>query len=144
MDTKTRRAWTIVSTAYLSYALGNTLWFYYEAVLQEAPSPSLADLGYVLFYPLLLWGILAFPHALRRQHDRVTFWLDVATVLLGGGMVIGFLLMKPAPSSDDVDTFAQILSLAYALGDLVLFLGIITLLLKHSAEPRTGSRFACW
>ena len=133
LDAQTRRAWSIVAIAYFSYALGNALWFYYEAILQEAPSPSLADLGYVLFYPLLLWGILAFPHALRRQHDRVTFWLDVATVLLGGGMVIGFLLMKPTPTSDDVDMFAQVLSLAYALGDLVLFLGIITLLLKHSA-----------
>jgi diguanylate cyclase (GGDEF)-like protein/PAS domain S-box-containing protein len=134
LDTQTRRAWTIVSLAYLLYALGNALWFYYEAVTQESPSPSLADVGYILFYPLLLWGILTFPHALRGQHDRVTFWLDVATVLLGGGMVIGFLLMQPGQSSDDSDVVAQVLSLAYALGDLVLFLGIITLLLKHSAE----------
>jgi hypothetical protein len=55
LDAQTRRAWTIIAAAYLSYAVGNALWFYYEALLQEAPSPSLADIGYILFYPLLLW-----------------------------------------------------------------------------------------
>src|SRR3990172_6000616 len=66
----TRRAWQILALAYLSLLAGDGLWFYYEAILQVEPFPSWADAAYLLFYPLLLWGLLSFPVAPRSHTER--------------------------------------------------------------------------
>jgi len=88
LDRRTRRAWRILTLAFLAYFVGDSVWFYYEIVLGVQPAVSWADLAYLSFYPLCLWGVLAFPMSQRGDQKRVIFGLDVATVMLGASMVV--------------------------------------------------------
>src|SRR5579859_1779637 len=54
MDPQARRAWQLVSLAYLIYSAGNIAWFVYRVLLDVRPLPSVADVGYLAYYPLLL------------------------------------------------------------------------------------------
>ncbi len=131
---KTRRAWTMVGLAVLCWWLGDVVWSYYEVVLKRSPFPSPADAAYLLFYPILLLGLLAFPSAPRTRGEVAKFWLDTATVVLSGWMVIWYFVLGPTALAKDVDPLLTVLSSAYPIGDLVLIFGIAVLLLRRPDE----------
>jgi diguanylate cyclase (GGDEF)-like protein/PAS domain S-box-containing protein len=130
-DPRTRRAWLVIGFASFAFWAGDVLWLYYENILGEAPFPSWADAGYLLYYPLLLLGLLLFPMAPRGGGQVLKFWLDSHTVLLGGGMVIWYLLLRPIAQAEDSSALLTTLSLAYPVGDLVLLFGIANVVLRQ-------------
>nr|WP_298727675.1 ATP-binding protein [uncultured Steroidobacter sp.] len=73
-----RAAWLIFGLACVAWAAGQTIWSVFELVLDvRAPFPSYADVGYVLFGPLMLVGL--FMLRATQQERRMT-WLRVANV----------------------------------------------------------------
>ncbi len=75
-----RQAWFSFFAATLAWTFGQLVWDYYEIVRAvEVPFPSLADLGYLAFGPLMILGLL-FLRATQRQR-RLT-WLRVANLSL--------------------------------------------------------------
>jgi hypothetical protein len=88
LDAGTRRAWRWIAIAHLVFWTGDALWAYFELVLGIEPFPSLADAGYLLFYPFMLLGLLSFPLTRWSRAERIRFLLDAATVLTGGWMVV--------------------------------------------------------
>jgi diguanylate cyclase (GGDEF)-like protein/PAS domain S-box-containing protein len=130
LDARTRRAWLVLGIAFIAYWTGDVLWLYYENILGSAPFPSWADAGYLTYYPLLFLGLLLFPTA-PRGGQVLKFWLDSMTVLLGGGMVIWYLLLRPIAQAEDSTALLTTLSLAYPVGDLVLLFGITNVVLRR-------------
>jgi hypothetical protein len=57
-DPAVRRGWLLIGISFLANWLGDLTWFYYEVIRGAASSPSLADLFYLIQFPLLLWGTL--------------------------------------------------------------------------------------
>jgi diguanylate cyclase (GGDEF)-like protein/PAS domain S-box-containing protein len=131
LDAWTRRAWLVVGIAFIAYWTGDVLWLYYENVRGSAPFPSWADAGYLAYYPLLLLGLLLFPTAPRGGGRVLKFWLDSMTVLLGAGMVIWYLVLRPIAQAEDGSALVTTLSLAYPVGDLVLLFGITNVVLRR-------------
>jgi len=131
LDGRTRRAWLVLGIGFASFWLGDVLWLYYENILGSAPFPSWADAGYLSYYPLVFVGLLLFPAAPRSGGQVLKFWLDSMTVLLGGGMVIWYLLLRPIAQADDSSPLLTALSLAYPVGDLVLLFGITNVVLRR-------------
>lgn len=93
-----RLGWLFFALAVLMSGLGSLVWVYYESVLQIYPTLSLADFGWLAFYPLMLAGVLCFPTAPRSRAEQTTFWLDALTVLIGG-MLIGYFSLGPRLAS---------------------------------------------
>jgi diguanylate cyclase (GGDEF)-like protein len=135
----TRRAWILLGVAFAATLIGDALWAYYEVGLNASPFPSLADAGYLLFYPLVLAGLSAFPAAPQSRQERTTFWLDAATVLLGGWMVVWYIVLGPTAVGSEAPALEKVLSAAYPIGDLVLIFGIAAVMLQR---PEEGSRGA--
>ena len=133
-DARTRQAWIILGAAFLCYWIGDTLWFYFENFRSSPPFPSLADAGYLAFYPLLMIGLLRFPVAARGKVDRAKFWLDSSTVLLSALMVVWFFVLGPTARQSGVSFFSKAISLAYPVGDLVLVFGIAGIIIRGPAE----------
>jgi diguanylate cyclase (GGDEF)-like protein/PAS domain S-box-containing protein len=131
LDARTRRAWLVVGIAFIAYWTGDVLWLYYENIQGSAPFPSWADAGYLAYYPLLLLGLLLFPTAPRGGGQVLKFWLDSMTVLLGAGMVIWYLVLRPIAQAEDSSALVTTLSLAYPVGDLVLLFGITNVVLRR-------------
>jgi len=141
LDRRTRRAWLVLGIGFASFWLGDVLWLYYENIRGTAPFPSFADAGYLSYYPLVFFGLLLFPAAPRRGEQVLKFWLDSMTVLLGGGMLIWFLLLRPLAQAEDSSPLLTTLSLAYPVGDLVLLFGITNVVFRRPLA-RSGRALA--
>jgi diguanylate cyclase (GGDEF)-like protein len=139
LDPRTRRAWRLIGLAFFSWWCGDAVWFWFEAIRHVQPFPSLADAGYLVFYPLLLWGLLTLPGAPRAALDRLKVWLDAGTVLLGGTMAVWYLVIQRTVEDHSVPLLNTALSVAYPVGDLVVVFGLAMLLLRRLAP---GSRSA--
>ncbi|HXF82357.1 MAG TPA: GGDEF domain-containing protein [bacterium] len=131
-------AWRWIALAQLAYAAGDGLWAYYESVLRIDPWPSAADVFYLLFYPLMLAGVLMFPRAPQSGLERVKFTLDAGTVLVGGWMVIWYFVLGPTVIEAG-DAVTRLWSAAYPSGNIVLLFAAATLVLR---ETRGASRLA--
>lgn len=122
-----RQSWVLIAMAYLSYAIGEAIWFEYESVLHISPFPSSADYFYLLYYPLLLVGILSFPFAPTERDETILMWLDIAIVLGSASMVSWFFLVAPLWSAG-LAGWELIISIAYPVADLLALSGVVALL----------------
>lgn len=136
---RSRRAWVLLTAAFVSWWIGDVVWTYYELVRGEAPFPSIADACYLLFYLLILAGLVSFPVAPQSRIERSKFWLDAITVLLGGWMVVWYFVLGPTAVEQDSPALLTVLSAAYPIGDLVLIFGIAAILLRSAEEGHRGT-----
>jgi diguanylate cyclase (GGDEF) domain len=140
LDDPTRRGWRRLAVAFACWWVGDALWFGMEVVRGEPPFPSVADLGYLAFYPVLLWALLSFPGVPRTRSDRRKVWLDAATVSVGGLMVVWYLVVGPTlRGGSDAGVLATVLSVAYPVGDLLVIFGITALLLRCAGRRDVGA-----
>src|SRR5919198_366358 len=135
LDRRTRLAWRILAAAFGCQLFANTVWWWMEAVQGGSPPfPSLADVGYVAFIPVLLAGLLAFPGRPVSRQERYKIALDTATVVAGGFMVLWYLVLGPTVTEGGAGFLAIATSVAYPVGDLVVLFGIAKVLLRGPAE----------
>ncbi len=129
-DSQLRRAWFILGLAVLAQTLGDTAWFYLEALLQQQPFPSIADLFFISFYPLALLGLLTLPSAPLKSMERLRVLLDLAIIMITSSMAIWYFIISPTAAQYENGQLDQILAAAYPVGDLVLLGGLFALLFR--------------
>ncbi len=128
-----RLAWKRTALAYGAFAGAQGVWLYYTQIQVVRPFPSLADVGYLAFYPLMLVALLSFPTSANAGHHRRKFILDTFSVMLAGSTVVLYFIVLPTIETNT--DFVKIgLNVAYIVGDLVLLLGITTILLRRPPE----------
>jgi diguanylate cyclase (GGDEF)-like protein/PAS domain S-box-containing protein len=133
-----RRALLLVATSFGATGIGNAIWFAQATWGGKDPTHSWANIAYFVNYGLLLAALLSLPRARRSRVEWWKFALDAATVTVGGGIAIWCLVLLPAaPLYHGTTDLA--FGLAYPLADLLLLLGITTVLLR---PPATGTQFA--
>ncbi len=135
-----RAAWGWLAAGCLSWATGQTVWSFYEVVLhREAPFPSPADVGFLLFPVLAGVGLVRW---LGTQHDQlVARSRDVldGAILAGSLLVVSWVTTLGSVLQSDTSSWAPfVLSLSYPAGDLVLAtLVLLALARAGSAERAT-------
>jgi hypothetical protein len=137
LDRATRMAWRVIAAGTVCWFCGELLWFYFDVIRGTQPFPSWADAGYLSFYPLVFVGLVLFPVTPRGRSDRATLWLDTLTVMLGSGIVVWYLVIGPTIARTQHSGLAEVLSLAYGAGDLILIYGVARILLRRPS-PRTS------
>ena len=133
---KARRGWRLIALGCLGYWIGNLIWFRDEVLRGVNPFPSLADLGYLSFIPLVLAGLLYFMKPQQSRAERIQFRLDVGVVAIGAGTLVWYFLLRPLAAADYDSTLELVLTQAYPLGDTVLLVGVAALLLKRRRGRR--------
>jgi diguanylate cyclase (GGDEF)-like protein len=108
-------AWSVITAALACTAFAE---MYYAAV---APTsyPSIADLGWIAFYPLLYVGIVLL---LRPQASTITgtLWLDGVTASLGAAALGAAVLVELVLRTTEGSRSTVATNLAYPLGDVLL------------------------
>jgi hypothetical protein len=110
-----RRAWILIGLAFAAYCAGDIAWFVLEVVLATQPYPSIADVGYLAFYPLGLAGLIALPR--ERPESRFRTLLDLAIVAGALGIVVWWLVIEPVAAAGSSTGPEMLVALAYPVGD---------------------------
>jgi diguanylate cyclase (GGDEF)-like protein/PAS domain S-box-containing protein len=141
----TRRAtiaWTMVGISMVVYGLGDLLYAWFEVGLGEVPFPSLADVAYTAYYPIVVVALLSFPTVAAGAKERRRLAIDSAIVVIGGGMVVWQSVFRPALESLDADLLKSVLVLGYPAGDIVLLFGVAAIALRRPAGVDTRALVA--
>jgi two-component system cell cycle response regulator len=119
LDGRERVAWGLIGGGVLAWSLGE---LYYTGVLwteSDPPIPSPADVGYLLFPPLVLAGGIVLLRARARGVPR-RLWIDGVTAALGVAALSTAIVFETVLDSVEGKPLAVATGLAYPLLDLVL------------------------
>ncbi|MEW6128047.1 MAG: EAL domain-containing protein [Acidobacteriota bacterium] len=136
---KARWAWRIIALAILLRATGNWVGFYHDVILASNAVYDWSEIPYILYYPVLLWGVLRFPMKQKGRKVWLTFGLDAASVMLGIGMVVWYFLLQPIALAPYHEGWNLIAALSYPIGDLALIFAITFVLLKQPENNIAGA-----
>lgn len=133
-----RQAWWLIALALAFQTAGGIAQLVYEQVLRASVYPSIADVLYLSFYPLLLAGILRLPTPRRGPVQTLELLLDSAIVALGGGAVFVYFIVTPTVLAGSAP-LATVTSVAYPVGDMILLVALGTALLRGSTHDTRAS-----
>jgi|GEM_PF-806546 diguanylate cyclase (GGDEF)-like protein/PAS domain S-box-containing protein len=135
---RVRLGWAFICLALLVYAAGDGLYAWFDLVAGGASSPSLADVAYVAYYPIIGAALLLFPSVASDPRERLRLTLDSSIVVVGGGIVLWQTLLGPALATLTPNPLGAALSLGYPIGDLVLLFGMAAMALRRPVgiDPR--------
>ncbi|CAM2904928.1 bifunctional diguanylate cyclase/phosphodiesterase [Skermania piniformis] len=125
-----RRFWRYVGLACLSWTSGQVVWSVYEQILHtEVPPLSLADLGYLLFVPLLITALLCSPLAVADSARQIRGVLDGMLVASSALLVSWILVLRAVLDAGSESALTMVVALAYPIGDaviitIVLYIGL--------------------
>jgi diguanylate cyclase (GGDEF)-like protein/PAS domain S-box-containing protein len=125
-----RRAWLWIALALAGQAGGDLYELASEAAGAELPYPSVADLLYLSFYPLMLVGILSFPTAHRLGDRSLELALDCAIVGIGIGAAFTYLVLGPQ-TLEGASAAEVAVTLAYPVGDMILVAALAAALMSN-------------
>jgi diguanylate cyclase len=135
------RRWEVLlaATAVTSYATGDLYYVVMSLGGGELPFPSLADLGYLLFYPLMLAALVVTVHRCVRGL-ALSVWLDGAVGSLGATSVLAVLL-SPVLAAATVGplSLATAVAVANPMFDLLLVAAVAGIAALR--DVRMGSRW---
>ncbi len=129
-ESRSKKAWIVFAAALLLNTIGEMLWAAIEVVLQDNPFLTLADVGYLLFYPLFALGIFLLPEEPLTHGEKLKFLLDAAIVAISITLVFWVLLIAPMLLSTMILDLGFFVSLSYLLMDLLLFFALVWLLFR--------------
>ena len=125
----------LAAAAVTLYSLANGYYIFTLAGAQALPFPSPADVGYLLYYPLMLAALVVL---IRRQLRHLS-WpviLDSAVGAFGAAAVLAVLLSPVVNSAlEEPLSLGAAFALAYPLFNMVLVAGVIGIAVTAGLDP---------
>jgi diguanylate cyclase (GGDEF)-like protein/PAS domain S-box-containing protein len=117
---RTPAAWYLLAAALLCFIAGDTSYNILTGILhQDDPFPSVADLFYLLTYPLFAAGIFLIIRA-RSAHRDLPSLIDAVIVTTGLGLLSWVYLVVPNFQTEGLNAAQRAISVAYPLGDVLI------------------------
>ncbi len=137
-----RSPWLILSTALAAFTLGQGTLTYYQTFRGVSPFPSIADVWFMLSYPLLIIALISFTIAYAKSGfamEGMTVLAAVLTIIVCAAAwpLLRPIALTPAPP------LATALNLAYPALDLLLLVPTIVLL-RLTSRFRGGAVWRLW
>jgi diguanylate cyclase (GGDEF)-like protein len=124
-----RRSFALVAAGVTAYSAGNVMWTTWLSHAANPSVPSVSDLLWLAFYPLVAAGIVGLTGIRGRNRPPAGVWLD--GIVAGGGLAaIGAAIIVPSVLSGHGSAATLAMELTYPIGDLLLVglvVGIIAL-----------------
>jgi diguanylate cyclase (GGDEF)-like protein len=140
LDGPTRRAWRLLALAGVFSWVGDCSWAFFELVRHTESTPIWVDALSLAAFPCWVAALLSFSAAPRANEERAKFWLDVATVLVGGSMLSYYIVLRPTwIASAQGDLRGLVVSLAFPSADLVVLFAVAAMLIR---VPVASTRLA--
>ena len=134
--------WIFLAIAQFSFAIGDIFWAIISFVQKSPPFPSIADLMYLLYYPLFSLGIFFFSWGGLNLQESKKRILDLLIVFVTATLVYWIFLINPIIQQNvGISVLASIITLAYPVGDLILLFGLLLLFYNQFSHLSFGSVF---
>ena len=128
-------AWYLFAAGQLCFVLGDGSRAFYESVLGvEAPFPSLADVFYLLAYPVLTAGLVLLIRSRDIARDRGNL-IDAMIVVTSVGVVSWVYMMEPHTQDSGISLLQILISISYPLMDLLLLAVAARLMVSPGGRP---------
>ncbi len=129
-----RALWLLFMAGWLAELGADLSLAIYDIVFDDPTFPSVADLFFLAFYPLLLAALLQVPTAAASRSQRLRLALDCATIVVGAAAVIWYLVLGPTVTEGAPASLATAVSIAYPVADLILLGALGMVLVRPSPE----------
>jgi diguanylate cyclase (GGDEF)-like protein/PAS domain S-box-containing protein len=134
--------WYLLSAVLVSFTAGDTTYNVLTDYLGQAnPFPSLADLFYLLVYPMLAGALLIFIRA-RAGGDNRAALLDALVPTAGLGLLSWVFLISPYVRDTDLSIVEKLTSTGYPLGDVLALAMLLRLITAGGRKPVALSTLA--
>jgi len=136
-DIKLGRAWYVITLSMLFWFLGETLWSVIELILKQEPFPSIADVFYLLYFPLFIVGIILIPRSRLKDINVGEYSIYSILFVAATTLLFWFLLIGPLFSERESSNLIFVFSILYPLSDLVMLntmLVLFMLMLKRQSS----------
>ena len=136
-DPHQKRTWLLLGTGVGCWAAGQAVWSFYEVVLgREAPFPSWADVGFLLFPVVAAAGLLSWLRVSARVAACARDVLDGA-IIAGSLLVLSWATtLGSVYAAGGADRLGFVLSLAYPVGDVVMATLVLLTLARAKVRQR--------
>ncbi|MBA3292488.1 MAG: hypothetical protein H0T40_01825 [Geodermatophilaceae bacterium] len=122
-----RSPWLLLMAGFGCFFLGDATSIVLDHTVGAAkPFPSLADVAYLLFYPLVYVAIGRFLSS--TGHPDRAAWVDASIWTTGAAVVLWEPLFQPYIVADGVSALSSIAGMVYPLLDLGLLLMVLRML----------------
>jgi signal transduction histidine kinase len=131
-------AWSLIGAALLANCLGGLYYTYLAQTGQTVLVPSLSDIGFTLFYPLLFAGLFFLPATRRIRLHLVLDALIATLCLLGVSwfFFIGKIFTVERTSGASLPEL--VVTISYPFWDMLLLFALL-LLMYRRAHPLSSS-----
>jgi diguanylate cyclase (GGDEF)-like protein/PAS domain S-box-containing protein len=130
-----RAPWYLLSAVLASFTAGDTT---YNVMIDylgwQNPFPSVADVFYLLVYPMLAAALLMFIRAHSGGDNRAAL-LDALMPTAGLGLLSWVFLIAPYVRNTDLSLVEKITSVGYPLGDVLALAMLARLLTAGGRKP---------
>lgn len=127
-------AWYLVAAGQLSFITGDWLYVVRVRVLQTGQVfPSIVDLFYLAFYPLLVAGLLLIRR--RSPGQDLAGLIDAAIITIGLGLLSWVFLIGPYISMAGYSPGQRLVAIAYPLGDVLVLAVAVRLAVGTRGRP---------
>ena len=124
LPSQSRAGWIALGAGIAAWACGDAYYTHWIGNDPNPPFPSLADIGYLGFFPLAYVGLILLA---RVRVPKLTpgVWLDGITAGLAVGALSAAVVLQAVLSTTSGGLAAVATNLAYPLGDLLLLALVI-------------------
>jgi len=128
----------------LAFSVGEIIWFFLAHILQAEPYPSIADIFFLVVYPISLIGII-----LKIKFEKIAWSLAFFKKFTPLILVLGVLIALVAYFGiynayvPEDNLASNVISMLYGVGDLVLIFGCF-LIVVITIEYKGGKMFSPW
>jgi serine phosphatase RsbU (regulator of sigma subunit) len=125
-------AWMAIAFSRLSFTMGDITWSIFESLMHQSPFPSLADIGFLGFYPLFALGIFLLPKKPMTSSDNMKVFLDSGIIIIASIIIFWVKLIAPTIASNvQENSIILAFALIYPVADLLMLFGLIELLFRR-------------
>jgi diguanylate cyclase (GGDEF)-like protein len=118
--------WVLLGSGVAAWIAGDATWMVIESALGIEPFPSVADVFYLLGYPLLAAALYRLSRARNPAGDRASV-LDALVAGIAVGLVMWVAFIKPTWTATGVTMLERVVGVAYPVGDVVLLVQLVYL-----------------
>jgi len=130
------RGWLLIALSQLATLFGNITWIVLIIGFNEFPFPSVSDIFYLIYFPLLIAGILYLPVNQKKEFKKYQILIDTGILMVSATMVLWVILINPILTSQNENIFGIVISLSYVLLDIFMLVTLFYLLFNWFGEVK--------